>query len=122
MIMGAATRLFRNGARRVALTAERTERGKETTMPDYTPVSTAALLALAGLILKRARLSLPCTSREQALRIVQGIRPAPPRKAKLHIKPIYALCCVCFKPLITGTLVDSLGRQHATCELRRELL
>ena len=86
-------------------------------MPDYTPVSTSALLALAGLILKRARLSLPCTSREQALRIIQSIRPAPPRKAKLHIKPIYALCCVCFKPLITGTLVDPTGTHHIQCEV-----
>ena len=87
-------------------------------MPDYSSVPTSALLMLAQCVLKRARLSLPCTTREQAIGIIRGIRPAPPKKAKLHVKPIYALCCVCFKPLITGTLVDTTGTHHIQCEVK----
>lgn len=86
--------------------------------PDYSPIATLALIALGLLILKRTRLSLPCTTREQAIRIIRGIRPAPPRKAVLHIKPVYDLCCVCYKPMVTGTPCDSLGRRHAHCELK----
>ena len=86
--------------------------------PDYSTVPESALIALGLLILKRTRLSLPCTTREQAIRIIRGIRPAPPRKAVLHIKPIYELCCVCYKPMVTGTPCDSLGRRHAHCELK----
>jgi hypothetical protein len=91
--------------------------------PDYRSVPESALVGLALLILKRAKLgSLPCTSREQAIAIIRGVRPAPPRKAPLHIKAKYELCCVCFKPMVTGSPVDSLGRHHATCELKREHL
>ena len=86
--------------------------------PDYSTVPESALIALGLLILKRTRLSLPCTTREQAIRIIRGIRPAPPRKAVLHIKPVYALCCVCFKPLVTGTLVDPTGTHHIQCEVK----
>ena len=88
-------------------------------MPDYNQIETSALFALAGLVLKRAKLgSIPVTTREQALRVIQGVRPAPPRKAKLHIKPVYDLCCVCYKPMVTGTPVDGLGRRHAQCEVK----
>ena len=92
---------------------------KTGTTVDYSPVPTSALLALAVLILRRAKLeSLPCNTREQALRIIKGIRPAPPRKMRLYIKPVYALCCVCFRPLVTGTLVDLTGTHHIQCEIK----
>lgn len=83
--------------------------------PDFSPIPTSALLMLARCVLKRARLSLPCTNREQALRIIQGVRPAPPRRSKINIKPVYALCFVCHKPMPNGTLCDSLGRTHIEC-------
>ena len=86
--------------------------------PNYSPIKTEALIALARLILRRAKLSLPNNTREQAIGIIRGIRPAPPRKAVLHIKPVYALCCVCFKPLVTGTLVDPTGTHHIQCEVK----
>ena len=60
-------------------------------MPDYSQIETSALLALAGLVLKRAKLdSIPVTTREQALRVIQGVRPAPPRRSKINVKPVYA--------------------------------
>ena len=85
-------------------------------MPNYDSIPTSALLALAGLVLKRAKLdSIPVTTREQALRVIQGVRPAPPRKSKLHIHPVYALCCMCYKPLVTGSLCDPTGTHHVQC-------
>jgi hypothetical protein len=90
---------------------------------DHSSNPTSALVMLAQLHLKRAKLkSLPCTTREQAIAIIRGVRPAPPRHSKVHIKPVYELCCVCYKPMVTGSPVDSLGRHHATCELKREHL
>jgi hypothetical protein len=51
-------------------------------MPDYSPIHTSALLMLAQCIMKRADLSsLPCTTREQAIRIILGVRPAQPRSS-----------------------------------------
>lgn len=90
-------------------------------MPNYDSIPTSALLALAGLVLRRAKLgSIPVTTREQALRVIQGIRPAPPRKALLNIKPCtvrpVALCFVCRKELPKGTLCDALGRSHISCQ------
>ena len=87
--------------------------------PDYSTVPTSALVGLARLILKRTRLSLPVDSREQAIRIIRGIRPAPPRKSKLHIKARYELCCFCFKPMPSGTLVDPTGTHHIQCQGRQ---
>ena len=87
-------------------------------MPDYSKLPTSALVGLACLILKRAKLgSLPCTNREQAIAIIRGVRPAPPRHSKVHVKPVYELCCVCYKPMVTGTTCDSLGTRHAHCEV-----
>ena len=90
------------------------------TSADYSNLPESALVALAQLVLKRAHLSLLCSNAEQAIRIIRGVRPAPPRKAKLHIKPVYDLCCVCYKPMVTGTPCDSLGRRHAHCEAKDE--
>lgn len=85
---------------------------------DYAHIPTSALVALGGLILKRAQLSFPCASREQAIAVIRGIRPAPPRKSQVHIKPKYELCCICYAPMITGTPVDILGKRHAYCEVK----
>jgi hypothetical protein len=46
----------------------------------FVGVDDAPVVALARLILKRARLSLPCATRAQALAIIRGIRPAPPKR------------------------------------------
>jgi hypothetical protein len=79
-------------------------------------VADAPVIALALRILERAKItSMSVTSREQAIRIIRSLKPAPPRKSKLNIKPLYALCNVCYKPLLTGTLCDSLGTRHAHC-------
>jgi hypothetical protein len=86
--------------------------------PNYSPVPTSALIALAHLRLKRMRVHLPAETREQALFIHRYVRDVPPRKAVLHIKPVYDLCCVCYKPMTTGTLCDSLGRRHSYCEVK----
>jgi hypothetical protein len=89
------------------------------TSVDYSRIPTSALVALAQLVLKRAKLSsIPVETREQAIRVLQGVRPAPPRKSKINVKPVYALCCVCFKPLVTGTLVDPTGTHHIQCEVK----
>ena len=87
---------------------------------DYTIVPESALIALAKLTLKRAKLeSVPCTSQEQALRIIRGIKPAPPRRSPLNIKPCtivpIPLCFSCHKPMPVGTLCDSMGRNHIEC-------
>jgi hypothetical protein len=85
-------------------------------MPNYSNLPTSALVGLAGLILKRARRTLPCNTREQAISVIRSIRPAPPRNTPIPIKPIYALCSVCYKPLIAGEPCDSLGRYHIQCQ------
>jgi len=87
-------------------------------MPDYSNLPTSALVGLAGLILKRARRTLPCNTREQAISVIRSIRPAPPRKSKVHIKPHYDLCCVCYNPMVVGTPVDPTGRHHVQCEVK----
>lgn len=86
------------------------------TSADYSTIPSSALVALAQLILKRTRLSLLVTNREQAIRVIQGVRPAPPRRAPLHIKTYVPVCFVCRKPLPNGTLCDSLGRTHIDCQ------
>jgi hypothetical protein len=79
---------------------------------------TLDLIALAQLRLERAKISsLPNTNREQALNILHGVHPAPPRHSKMHINPVYELCCVCLKQMVTGTPCDSLGTHHAHCEV-----
>ena len=88
-------------------------------MPNYDNLPTSAVVGLARLILKRAKLeSIPVQTREQAIKVIRGVRPAPPRRSKVHVKPVYDLCCVCYKPMVTGTPVDSLGRRHAHCEVK----
>ena len=89
---------------------------------DHSSNPTSALVALAVLILKRAKLgSLPCTTREQAIAIIRGVRPAPPRHSKIKVKPRYDLCCVCYQPMTVGAMVDTLGQRHVQCELKGAL-
>ena len=79
---------------------------------------TLDLIALAQLRLERVKISsLPNTNREQALNILHGVHPAPSRRSPLHIQPRYELCSICYKPMVTGTPVDSLGTHHASCEV-----
>ena len=88
--------------------------------PDYSPIPTSTLQAPAKLVLKRARLHLPCTTREHAISIIRGVRPAPPRKLPSTVKPCMVipvpLCFVCHKPMPMGTLCDTLGRNHIECK------
>jgi hypothetical protein len=83
-------------------------------MPDYSPVPTSALLMLAALIIKRTRLSLPVNSREQAISIIRGIRPAPPRRKPLHTHTAH--CATCHEPIPVGTLCDAEGTRHINCQ------
>ena len=86
---------------------------------DHSSNPTSALVALAALILKRAKLeSIPCVTREQAIAIIRGVRPAPPRKAPLGIKPYVPRCCVCHGPMPIGTLCDPTGTHHIPCEVK----
>ena len=89
---------------------------------DHSSNPTSALVALAVLILKRAKLgSIPCTNREQAIAIIRGVRPAPSRHSKINVKPRYDLCCVCYQPMTIGSMVDTLGQRHVQCELKGAL-
>jgi len=48
----------------------------------FVGIEDAPVIALAKLRLKRARLTLPCGTRSQAIGILRGITPAPPRKKR----------------------------------------
>lgn len=84
-------------------------------MTDYSKLPESALVGLALLILKRTRLSLPVENREQALSVIRGVRPAPPRKLPHGIKPSGSRCINCYAPLLSGSLCDSLGKAHIVC-------
>jgi len=83
---------------------------------DYASIPTSALVALGVLILKRARLSLLCTSREQAIAIIRGVRPAPSRRLPHGIKPRITRCTQCHGAIEVGTPCDALGKRHIDCE------
>lgn len=86
-------------------------------MPDYSKLPTSALAMLAGLILKRARLNLPVGTREQAISIIRGIRPAPPRRSFTRT-PRISHCAGCHEPIPIGTLCDADGTRHINCEVK----
>jgi len=89
----------------------------ENLQPDYDKIPISALVSLAHLVLKRANIaSIPVYGRKSAIAVIRGIKPAPPRKSKVHVKPVFALCGLCCKPLLTGELCDSLGRVHLSCQ------
>ena len=86
-------------------------------MHNYDNIPTSALIALGVLILKRAQLeSLPCTTREQAIAIKEGVRPAPSRRTPLIIRAKDSLCTVCRGLIVAGSLCDNLGRTHIACK------
>jgi len=85
----------------------------------FVGIADEPIIALALLRLKHAKLcSLPCTTREQAIAIIRGIRPAPPRK--LPLVKTTARCVVCHRPIPVGSLCDSLGRMHIECSNTKE--
>ena len=85
--------------------------------PDYSSIPTSALIALAKLVLKRSRLSLCADSREQALSVIRGVRPAPHRRSPHGIKPRITRCAQCHGAIEVGTPCDAAGTKHIQCEV-----
>jgi hypothetical protein len=82
----------------------------------YEGVADSAVISLALLRLKRARLTgIPVANRERAIAILRGVKPVPARNQKFNTKPCYTLCNVCHEAMVTGTLCDTLGRRHINC-------
>ena len=85
------------------------------TVPD------SAYIALARLILKRAKLSLPANNLVEAMRVIRGVRPAITKgtplaaviKNKTHI-PLHAdsMCSQCGKPVTFGTVCRTIWTTH----------
>jgi hypothetical protein len=48
----------------------------------FVGVEDGPIIALALLRLKRAKLTLPCSTRVQAINILRGVQPAPPRQKR----------------------------------------
>ena len=84
--------------------------------PDYSPIPTSALIALAHLILKKARLSLRATTRDQAIAVIRGIKSAPSRSLPFNVKTRVVECYRCHKPIPSGTLCEQFGRAHINCK------
>lgn len=86
-------------------------------------VEDGPVIALALLRLKRAKLTLPCSTRLQAINILRGVQAAPPRKGPLGIKPAPAgsagRCRKCKMPIKWGELCTTVGcldtDQHIKC-------
>jgi hypothetical protein len=87
-------------------------------------VADGPVIALARLILIRAKLSLPCTTRTQAIAVIRGIKPAPSRRKPLNMKPcdptVASLCRKCGKPILFGQACrtfdfTSESDEHITC-------
>lgn len=52
----------------------------------YDSIPSSHLLALAGQILKRAKLKgIVAETREQAIAVIRGVTPAPPRREAFRI-------------------------------------
>ena len=97
--------------------------------PNYDPIPTSALLALARLILKRTKLSLPNSTREQAIGIIRGVRPAPSKSIPLSTliasavhKPLRpdSVCRHCGKAVGFGevckTVWNTYDGEHINCK------
>jgi len=84
-------------------------------MPDYTPIPTQALAALAQLLMRKARRQFAVETREQAIMIVRSLRPAQPKSVPLcnliptaiHKKLPFAICGQCQGPIHFGEPVRS---------------
>jgi hypothetical protein len=88
---------------------------------DYACIPESALTTLALLILKRAKLTLPVTNRRQAVAVIRGVKPAPPRNQPLNIRQPVPLCRACCQALPVGTLCDSTGQRHIECSKKEAL-
>jgi hypothetical protein len=89
-------------------------------------VPDSAVVMLAQQILRRARLSMPCTTREQALRVIKGVKPAPAKSAplKLSERPKGDPCLKCGQPIPTGTICRCYGTnwaEHVICPTKKKL-
>jgi hypothetical protein len=90
----------------------------------FAGVPDSAVIALASLVLKRARLVLPCVTRQQAINIIRSVKPAPSRTTPLNIKPcnpkVASICRKCGKPIAFGEACRTFaysteGDEHITC-------
>ena len=81
------------------------------------------VIALARLVLLRAKLKLPCTERRQAIAIIRGVKPAPSKGAPLNLKPcnptLAATCRRCHKAITFTQPCHAFGNgatdEHITC-------
>jgi hypothetical protein len=88
------------------------------------------IVMLACLILKRAKLKLPCTTRTQAIAIIRGVKPAASKRTPLNIKPcdpnMGSRCVKCGHPIHFGqpclTVGDSKTDTHITCPKKLKAL
>jgi hypothetical protein len=89
----------------------------------FNGVPDAPVIALAHLVLKRAKLKLPCTMRTQAVAILLGVKPAPSKGAPLNLKPCNptraATCRRCHKAITFTQPCHAFGNgatdEHITC-------
>ena len=51
----------------------------------FNGIPDAPVIALAHLVLKRAKLKLPCTMRTQAVAILLGVKPAPAKDSPFTV-------------------------------------
>jgi hypothetical protein len=88
------------------------------------------VIALALLRLKRARLTIPCSTRGQAINILRGVQPAPPRKGPSGIKaasPFTAgRCRKCKMPIKWGDPCRTVGcldtDEHIRCKASADVI
>ena len=92
------------------------------------PVPVEAYIALARLILKRAKLSLPANNLVEAMRVIRGVRPAITKgtplaaviKSKTHV-PLHvdSTCKSCGKRIGFGELCRTVWTandgEHISC-------
>ena len=88
-------------------------------------IADAPILALAQQIVARARLTgMSANTREQAMNIIRGLRPAPSMRVPLSVLvksaahvPLHPeeVCRVCGKDLPIGSLCRTLGLEHINC-------
>ena len=91
-------------------------------------IADSAILALAQLIINRARLTvMSANTREQALSIIRSLRPAPSMRVPLSVLvksathiPVHPdeFCLSCGQPLPFGSLCHTLrlgGGTHISC-------
>ena len=95
--------------------------------PDYTTVPESALVMLAELILKRARMKMAVTTVAQAIAVIRGVKAAPPRGSPpmkpCVVSPVISHCRRCGKPLPIGEIVKDAfngeSEEHVECRKRQ---